>query len=430
MDFPQAIAYLYSLQLFGIKLGLENTRRLLDRLDNPQAGLAWVHVAGTNGKGSVCAFLAEALRASGLRTGLYTSPHLHNFTERIRINGRAIDEDQVADLASEIRSAAGDLPITFFEATTAMALLAFRRGQVEIGVLETGLGGRLDATNIIQPILTLVTPVSYDHQEHLGSDLAAIAAEKAGIIKPGVPVVIGRQPAAAAAVLLERAAQLSAPVCLAGRDYRHSGTQADLTVTMGERTLAGLRCALDGAHQRDNLAQAVAGGLLLADAGWPVTESALRRAGESARWPGRLEWWPGRPAVLLDAAHNAAGVASLVAYLEECGLRGFPLLVGLSRGRKPGDVLKSLAAIAGEVYAVPVPAGESVAPGAICDWARQEGLHAVSCETPQAGLTLALAACGEEKPLVVCGSLFLVAAIRELLLTDRLPGQGRAAVTL
>ena len=428
MDVQRALQYLYSLQLFGIKLGLENIRTLLDRLDNPQSGLTCVHVAGTNGKGSVCAFLAEIFRLSGLRVGLYTSPHLHCFSERIRIDGQPIAEQQVAVLAEEVRSAAEDLPVTFFEAATAMALLAFRRSRVDIVVLETGLGGRLDATNVIRPVLSLITPVSLDHQEHLGPDLAAIAAEKAGIIKTGVPVVIGRQETAAAAVLLNTAQRLSAPICLADRDYRVSGDHAGLTVAMGSRHLSGLHCSLPGAHQLDNLGQAAAGAWLLADAGWPVTESALRRAGTATRWPGRLEWWSGHPAVLLDAAHNAAGVASLATYLREQGIRDFPLLVGLSRGRIPSQVLKPLAAIAREVYAVPVPVGDSVEPGAICRWARGQGLRAACLATPQAGLAAALAACPAETPLVVCGSLFLVAAIREALASDRAPAeQGRAA---
>lgn len=415
MDFQQTLDYLYGLQRFGIKLGLENIRTLLERLGNPQESFPCLHVAGTNGKGSVSAFLAETLRHADIRAGLYTSPHLHCFTERIRIDGQPVSRDFACQLAADVRAAGTSLPITFFEATTAMALLAFQRCGMEMAILETGLGGRLDATNVVQPLLSLITPVSLDHQEHLGDDLATIAAEKAGIIKQGVPVVIGRQEPAVNAVLLEVAAECSAPVYLADRDYLRREAADGQIVCLGDRQVSALNNRLPGMHQLDNMAQAVAAGLLLADAGWPVTAEACRQAGRSVVWLGRLEWWPGPPAVLMDAAHNAAGVASLVAHLEQRRISGMPLLVGLSRGRQPARVLKSLAGIAGDVYAVPVGIGESVDPAEIVAWARSEGLNAFSYATPEAGLAAALAACTESVPLVVCGSLFLVAAVRNQL---------------
>jgi len=184
VDFSASLDYLYGLQRFGVKLGLQNMRELKARLPLLRDPLPCVHVAGTNGKGSVSVLLAEMLRHSGLRVGLYTSPHLHCFTERIRINGVPIGRNEIALCVEKIRQAAEDVPVTFFEATTAIALLAFKEHQVDIAVIETGLGGRLDATNIVEPRLCLITPISMDHNEHLGESLASIATEKAGIINP------------------------------------------------------------------------------------------------------------------------------------------------------------------------------------------------------------------------------------------------------
>lgn len=415
MDYQQGIDFLYGLQTFGIKLGLENIRSLLANLGSPQVGLRCVHVAGTNGKGSVSAFLAETLHLSGLKVGLYTSPHLHCFTERIRIDGEPVSRQFMAELATEVREASQGIAVTFFEAATAMGLLAFRRQAVDIAIIETGLGGRLDATNIIQPILTLITPISHDHQEHLGESLADIAGEKAGILKPGIPVVIGRQTATASRVLLSTAEKCAAQVCLAQRDYSWQGEHMDFTLVWRDQILSGLQCGLAGQHQLDNLAQALAGAMTLRTLGWSIPDQAVRQAGQSARWPGRLEWWSGPVDVLLDAAHNAAGVACLASYLSESNDARLTFLIGLSRGRKPAEVLKPLAGVAADVYAVPVPAGESVDPAELVAWAESCGIGAYEYPSPAAGLQAAITDLRPGSPLVVCGSLFLVAAVREIL---------------
>lgn len=415
MEYRQSLEYLYGLQRFGMKLGLDNIRALLANLDEPHSALPCVHVAGTNGKGSVCAFLAEILHLSGLKVGLYTSPHLHCFTERIRIDGQPVSRAYMAALATEIRRAGEGIPVTFFEAATAMALLAFRQQGVAVAVVETGLGGRLDATNVIQPVLTLITPVSHDHQEHLGESLVEIAAEKAGIFKPGIPVVVGRQAPEVTGVLLDAADRCSASVCLAGRDYRWQGGHADFSLSWQGQTLSGMKCRLAGEHQLDNLAQALAGALTLQTLGWPVTAQAMQRSGETTAWPGRLEWWTGPHELLLDASHNAAGIASLANYLKARGCDRLSFLVGLSRGRNPDEVLKPLAGIAASLSAVPVPVGETVDPSALVDWAGRHGIASREYPSPQAGLDASLADLRQGQPLIVCGSLFLVAAIREML---------------
>lgn len=412
VDYQASLDYLYGLQLFGVKLGLENMQALLARLPRLQDPLPCVHVAGTNGKGSVSAMLAEMLRHSGLRVGLYTSPHLHCFTERIRVNGEPISQHEVAGLAETIREAAGDTPVTFFEATTAMALLAFRERQVDIAVIETGLGGRLDATNIVQPQLCLITPVSLDHCEHLGSHLAQIAAEKAGIIKAGIPVVVGRQDAEVAEVILAAAAGLGAPVQLAGRDYAWLGDHANLAFLSGLDRLDGLSCGLAGIHQLDNLAQAVAGAMQLRKQGVAITDDAIRRACRSVSWPGRLEWQGDPRRVLLDVSHNLAGITCLAEYLAAQNISGIHLVAGMSGQRNPVEALMPLVKFTAAVYAVPVSCGQTVPPSRIVAWAADQGLPVKEYAAAGDGFSAALENSGTRTPVVVCGSLYLVAELR------------------
>ncbi len=417
MNFQASLEYLYGLQLFGIKLGLENMQALKARLPLLQDPLPCIHIAGTNGKGSVSMLLAEILKHSGLRVGLYTSPHLHCFTERIRIGGEPIDCNEVVRLAETIRQAAVDIPVTFFEATTAMAFLAFKESQVDIAVIETGLGGRLDATNIVEPQLCLITPISSDHSEHLGETLAEIAAEKSGIIKSGVPVVVGKQTPEAAEVILTTADDHGVAVCLADRDFSWRGDHGNLAVAVGVNHLDGLTCSLAGVHQLDNFAQAVAAAMTLREQGIVITDAAIRKAGKSATWPGRLEWWSGAREVLLDVAHNQAGIACLANYLDEQNLSRIHLVTGLSGKRDPFEILMPLVKFAEAIYAVPVSYGLSVPTPQIVGWAERQRLPVSEYRTAGEGLYAALKAAGKKEPVVVCGSIYLVAELRQKLLS-------------
>lgn len=421
MTAEESLAYLYSLQQFGIKLGLDNIRSLLRRLGNPQAGLRCVHVAGTNGKGSVSVLLAEMLGHAGYRVGLYTSPHLHCFTERIRINGKPLDRELLPLLVEEVRTAAADISATFFEATTALALLAFHRAGVEVVVLETGMGGRLDATNVVEPVLCLITPVSLDHREHLGATLEVIAGEKAGIIKPGVPVASGSQEPDAMAVIGAAAARHGAPLWQADADYQWGGDHSSMWFRAGALELAGLRCALPGAHQLANYAQALAGAVLLNRSGLPVPLTAMRQAGATARWPGRLEWWGNPPVVLLDGAHNAAGATALARYLSDEVRRPVRLVAGLSGQRCPEEVfgpLEDSACGLMSLYAAPVPEGVGVPADALAGWAERRGLQARVFAAPEEAFTAASTDRKNDEIVVVAGSLYLVAAIRNLLCAE------------
>jgi dihydrofolate synthase/folylpolyglutamate synthase len=427
VDFPASLDYLYGLQRFGVKLGLTNMQELKARLPLLQEHLPCIHVAGTNGKGSVSVLLAEILRHSGLRTGLYTSPHLHCFTERIRIDGEPLARNEIALYAESIRLAAGDLPVTFFEATTAIALLAFQEHQVDIAVIETGLGGRLDATNTIDPLLCLITPISMDHSEHLGENLAAIAAEKAGIIKPGIPVVVGKQSQAALEVILSAADGQAAAVCLAGRDFSWQGGHDNLSVTVGDSRLDGLACILAGEHQLDNLAQAVAGAMQLRKLGVAIPDAAIHTAGATVVWPGRLEWFGDSRQVLLDVSHNLAGITCLANYLAEQKIFRIQLVTGLSGKRDPTEVLMPLAKSIAAVYAVPVSHETSVSTKQVAAWAEQQTLPVSEYVTAEQGLAAALKGAGPNEPVVVCGSLYLVAELRRALLEGRIPAGDEAA---
>jgi dihydrofolate synthase/folylpolyglutamate synthase len=296
LTYKEALAWLYSLQRFGIKLGLENIERLLEELsrsDALQAAPSWkvIHVAGTNGKGSVCAMIDSICRAQGYRTGLFTSPHLVTFRERIRANGHMISEEAVAHGLTTIRNlvANWDPHPTFFEVVTALALKHFSDTNVEIVILETGLGGRLDATNAIRSDVSVITPIDFDHEKWLGKTLSEIAAEKAGIIKPGIPIVSFSQRPEAEKVILTRAAERQAPLEFVTKPY-------DKTPI-----------ALAGLHQKQNAALAIAA---ICTAKMDVNSSAIARGLACIEWPARFQRWDKR--TIIDGAHNPAAAQLLV----------------------------------------------------------------------------------------------------------------------
>jgi dihydrofolate synthase/folylpolyglutamate synthase len=315
---------LYALRAFGIKPGLDPIRGLLAGLGEPQRAFAAIHVAGTNGKGSVAAMLDAVLRGTGFRVGLYTSPHLIRFNERIRVGGVAVTDEALADLFDAVETAGAGAPkATFFEFTTAMAFEHFRRERVQLAVIETGLGGRLDATNVVLPLLSVITRIGLDHQAHLGDTVAAIAAEKAGIIKEGRPVICGAMPDEAREVVRRLAMERHAPwvdaaeavsvrrvaQSLSGQKVRIGTENADYgTVTL----------RLLGRHQLENVATAMAALETIAEVGHLALEPAIVKAGlTAARWPGRLEVLSEAPPVILDGAHNPDAARVLAAALKE-----------------------------------------------------------------------------------------------------------------
>ncbi len=417
MDYRESLDFLYGLQRFGIKLGLENIRALLDELGHPERAYGIVHVAGTNGKGSVCACLAQILRSAGIRSGLYTSPHLHSFTERIRVDGEAICETQVAALTDAIRLRSGAVPATFFEFTTALALDYFRARQVEIAVLETGMGGRLDATNAVTPELCVITPVSRDHAVHLGETLAQIAAEKGGIIKPGVPVVMARQHPEALDVLLEIARQRQAPVSLSGRDFGWEALSGEaFSYHASGFALHGLRPVLPGRHQHENLSLAITAARLLRRDGAAIDSEALRRGVESVRWPGRLEWWGGGREILLDGAHNGGGASVLADYLKGLTHTGIRWVVGIKGDRRPEEILGPLLPEVTALYATQPPVESAVPAEDLVRFSAAAGIAVQSHPDVHSALQAALRERRPGEIVLIAGSLYLVAAARESLM--------------
>ena len=324
--YKEALAWLFGTQLFGIKLGLESIRRLLAALRVPGEAQRIIHVAGTNGKGSVCAMLDSICRAQGYRTGLFTSPHLITYRERIRVDGEMIAADGVAEGLELIRDLVRewDPHPTFFEITTALALWHFDRAACEIVVLETGMGGRLDATNAVEPLVSVITPIDYDHQKWLGNTLAEIAAEKAGIIKRHTPVVSAQQQAAAAAVLRERAAECHAALEFVSTSYGASGI------------------ALQGDHQQRNAALAIAA---LRAAKIRVDDDAIRYGLVTLSWPARFQRCSDQ--VVVDGAHNPAGAAVLAkTWRDVFGDARAVIILATLRDKDAAAMVRALAPIA------------------------------------------------------------------------------------
>ncbi len=333
-SYDETLERLFALQKFGIKLGLNSTQNLLGRLGDPHLKVPCLHIAGTSGTGSVGAICEATLREARLRVGFYTSPHLIRFTERFRLNGREISPRRVVDLARQVEKVMdpGEPP-TFFEVVTAMAFLYFAEEVVDLLVLETGMGGRLDATNVCRPLVTVITNIGLEHQQYLGSTLAAIAGEKAGIIKPGVPLVHGVAQPAARRVVEARAAELGAPVIRKGRELslrRHPDGSFDL----GGRLWHFQRLAtnLAGHHQPGNACLALGALEEACKAGVRVAPQDFAKGLGQVDWPGRLEripTGPGEPALWLDGAHNLHGIRVLLDNLDLLRREGGPLVMVL-----------------------------------------------------------------------------------------------------
>ncbi len=417
-NYQESLDYLYSLQFFGIKLGLDNVRSLLARVNNPQQQLRIIHIAGTNGKGSTSAAITSILHAAGFSTGLYTSPHLHHFSERIRINTKQVSEVEIVSLVEEIRPHAEQLKATFFEVTTVMALLAFARHKVDWVVLETGMGGRLDATNTVMPELTVLTPIAFDHAGFLGNSLAAIAAEKAGIIKPGIPVVCAEQKSEATEVIRQTCARLDSSLVQSGVDFHVSVdcVMERFSVTGKGGSLGPYGSSLAGLHQCQNQGLALAAIMELKQRGLVVSEAAVAAGLTQLRWPGRLEWLADR--VLIDGAHNLAGIDALVQYLERMNLSDLHLIFGCKEDKQASDMLVRLLPYAACVYATKPPDVDAVDPGVMVAVARQHGVVATGFSTARSALAAARQARNEQATIVVAGSLFLIADLRAALVEN------------
>jgi dihydrofolate synthase / folylpolyglutamate synthase len=418
MTYSETLSYIYALGRFGIKPGLERINRLLESLGNPQDSFRTVHVAGTNGKGSTASFLSSILSAGGYRTGLFTSPHLISFTERIRIDGAQIDEESVVRCAERVIAVAPDQS-TFFEIVTAMAALYFAEQGVDLAVFEVGMGGRLDATNALLGILSIITPVSLDHTEYLGGSIDLIAQEKAGVCKPGHPVVSARQLPEAAQVIETQSRSIGAPLYRFGEEFDARWDQGRLNYRGVSLSLEGMTSGLSGLYQAENAAVALAAAELLSQAGFPVAEDSLRLGVANARWPGRMEMFPGKPRVLLDGAHNPAGAQALAEALSQIPRGRLLMVTGVMGDKELAGILSPLLPLADEVFAV-APGIERAMPAErlaqFCQEAGAPTRHAAS--VPE-GIEMARAAAGDDDLVLVCGSLFTVGEARSYLLSRK-----------
>jgi dihydrofolate synthase/folylpolyglutamate synthase len=415
-SYQDTLDFLYSLQFFGIKLGLENTMELLDRVANPQHGLKVIHIAGTNGKGSTAAALASVFFHAGIKAGLYTSPHLHSFSERIRIDGEPISEAEIVSLTNELRPHAEQLHATFFEVTTVMALLHFQRNGTEWAIIETGMGGRLDATNLVEPELCLLTPVALDHTQILGETLTQVAAEKAGICKPGVTAICGVQEDPVLTLFRNVANDKGLALYEPLQDYTWDRSSEQMVLHGWDQHVV-FRPGLEGKHQLQNLALAGAAIFCLnAQGKLTISAETLVSGLENVRWPGRLEWLT--PQVLVDGAHNPAGARTLADYLREKGYARIRLVVGCKGDKHWQELLDILCPFVTTLYAVRPPVDSSVDPQQIVAQAIDSGVLAQACLSPAEAIETAIKQRNVDEIVVVAGSLFLVAAVREYLLPE------------
>jgi len=363
-DIDSSLNFLYSLNKKGIRLGLERIRELLNRLGNPQNAFSSIHVAGTNGKGSTCAVIASVLESSGFRVGLYTSPHLLKFNERIRVNGALIADEEMASFVERSYNWIVDLDCTFFEATTALALEYFHDKKVDFAVLEVGMGGRFDATNAVTPVLSVITPIGKDHQEFLGKSLPLITMEKAGIAKPGVPCLISKQTSAVLSIINQNlnkngAEFYYAPNLCKIRRTKMTAREQTVDVHFNNISLTGIRFPLIGDHQIVNLQTALTAIALLKNE--HLTPEVIRRGIESVVWPGRLQVMLDEPLVFYDVGHNLHGIRRVVRTLIQL----FPqkkinVFLALGRTKNYRALGKTLNHLGGTIYLSEIPDHDSV----------------------------------------------------------------------
>jgi dihydrofolate synthase/folylpolyglutamate synthase len=415
--------FLFSLERLGMKFGLEKIAALCEELGHPERAFRSIVIAGTNGKGSVTVMLETALRSAGHRTARYTSPHLVRLEERFVIDGRDVETDALRDGVETVWGAVESLkqrgvfgaPPTFFECATAAAFELFRRARVEIAVLEVGLGGRLDATNIATPIATAITSIDFDHEAQLGETIEAIAREKAGIIKPGVPVVCGPLPPAAAAVICEISKARGAAVIQALDEVRIVRREHNMSVDVRSRMrfLEDVTMALGGRHQLDNAAVAVALLDELANQDITVPDGAVRTGLTQAEWPGRLERFTrGRIEILLDAAHNPAGARALASHLQEIGWSRVTLLFGAMRDKDVRHMLEALTPFCEAIVCTTAPSPRALSASELAAFAVPLGRTVEAIADPATALARAV---DMGRPVVAAGSIFLIGPLRDIL---------------
>lgn len=418
MTYQETLTYIYGLGRFGMRPGLERINALLTALDNPQERIKTIHVAGTNGKGSTAAFLSSIMASAGYKVGLFTSPHLSRFTERIRINGMEIKEEEVVWLAERVKAAA-PAAATFFEMVTAMAWLLFSEQDVDLAVMEAGMGGRFDATNAASGIISIITPVSLDHCEYLGNTLAEIAFEKAGVVKPGRPLVISTQSDEALAVIGRQCDKLSSPMFICGKDFSGCWEDGGLNYHGIKTGLSGLKPGIAGRYQADNALCALAAVELLGGTGFHLPAKALRKGIERATWPGRMEIVGKAPRILLDGAHNSAGGEALAEALRDIPRDRLLLVAGVMADKDAEGIFTPLFPVTDRAYAVTPHLERALPSDRLAAFCRARQVTCADAGTVAAGLEQAKKEAGPRDLILVCGSLFTVGEARAILYGER-----------
>jgi dihydrofolate synthase/folylpolyglutamate synthase len=427
MTYPETLDYLYQqLPMFSrvgssaIRKGLRNIRALCEFLGEPQDGLRCIHVAGTNGKGSVSHMLAAVLQSAGYRTGLYTSPHLSDFRERIRVDGRMVEESFVTSFTERIKPMIEEIGPSFYEITVAMAFQCYREQRVDVAVIETGLGGRLDSTNIVTPEVSVVTNIGWDHMQILGDTLIEIAVEKAGIVKSGVPVVVGEWDAETATVFEKTSQAREAPLRFADRVAEVVSAHEDFPFLdvkvkrQGEEPERGYLLELPGIYQTKNLLTVLATVDVLREKGWRIDESAveagLRRTRELTGLQGRWETLRLSPRVVLDVAHNEPGIRQLLLQLRSTPHASLRIVIGMVRDKDVSAVLKLLPRDADYLFTrADVPRAMPVDELALK--AAEAGLRGRIYPDVNSALQAALDESSPDDLVLVCGSVFLVGEV-------------------
>ncbi len=420
--YQSALDYLYGLEKLGMIFGLAKVKAILEALRNPHQEIHTIHIGGTNGKGSTAAMMASILQKEGYRVGLYTSPHLLRFTERVKVNGKEIEKEEVAELTAWMRErieAAGvSPPFTFFDFTTAMALLYFKQKLVDLAILEVGLGGRLDSTNVVDPLLSIITNIGKDHEEVLGKGIMKIAGEKAGIIKKGRPLITAATQPQVLRLFFKICREKEAPLFRVGKEFRyHSESEGGFSYEGLHRKLWGLTLNLRGPHQQINAATAIGAIEVLDDLGYAVSNESISEGLMAVKWPGRLEMVSFSPRVILDGAHNPDGALALKESLQrDFEYRHLILLIGIMKDKDISSMLHLLAPLADHIIFTQPKTDRAAPPELLRKTLGKNGVKSEVIEDLRAAIEKGLALASPDDLLCITGSLYTVGEARSYFL--------------
>lgn len=421
-DYQRSIDYLFGLEKFGMIFGLRKVEEILQAIGNPHEEIQAIHIGGTNGKGSTAAMIASILRREGYRVGLYTSPHLTRFTERMRLNGKEIEKEEVAELTDWMRQRIEEAgitpPFTFFDFTTAMALLYFKQKMVDLAILEVGLGGRLDSTNVINPLLSIITNIGKDHEDVLGKGILRIAREKAGIIKKGRPLVTAATQPRVLRHFAKVCQEKASPFFRVGKEFRYILGEGESFSYEGiHRKLWGLSVNLRGVHQVINATTALGAMEVLDDLGYHVSNEALSEGLKEVKWPGRLEMVLTSPKVLLDGAHNPDGALTLKESLrKDFQYRHLILLIGIMKDKDISSILHTLCPLADHIILTRPNIARAASPALLKKALGRDGTKAEVVEDLREAIEKGLSLAEAEDLLLITGSFYTVGEARSYFL--------------